>query len=75
MLFGKRFERARELQRRATGLDKPEEQARREQQEEEKLEKGDWFAMLFSSFYMLFLPAVAVLSLLVLIVCLIFGLL
>ncbi len=31
--------------------------------------------MLFSSFYMLFLPAVAVLSLLVLIVCLIFGLL
>ena len=75
MLFQKRYERARDAQRRASGLDKPEEQERRQQQEEEKLEKGDWFAMLFSSFYMLFLPAVGVLGLMVLIACLLFRLL
>lgn len=74
MLFEKRFQRARDTQRHASGLDREEERLRREQQEEEKPEKGDWFAMLFSAFYMLFLPAVGVLGLMVLVAYLVFGL-
>ena len=73
MLFENKFERARRVQREATGLDKEEEQERRRQQEKEKLEKGDLFSLLLSAFYSLFLPAVAVLVALVLLVCLLFG--
>ena len=74
MLFEKRFQRARRVQREATGLDREEEQERRRQQDEEKLEKGDWLAMLLSSFLTLFRPAVGILGLLVLIAYLLFGL-
>jgi hypothetical protein len=74
MLFEGKFRRARDTQRRASGLDQEEEQERRRQQEEEKTEKGDWFAMLFSAFYMLFLPAVGILGVIVLIAYLVFGL-
>ena len=38
-----------------------------------KLDKKDWFALLFSAFYTLFLPAVAVLVVLGLLVLLLFG--
>ncbi len=74
MLFEKKYDRAREVQRRASGLDKEEEQERRRFQPEEKLERGDWFAMLFSAFYTLFLPGVGVICLLLLIVALFFRL-
>jgi hypothetical protein len=74
MLFEGKFQRARRVQREATGLDKEEEQERRRQQEEEKPEKGDWFAMLFSAFYMLFLPAVGILGAIVALAYLILGL-
>ncbi len=74
MLFEGRLQRARRVQREATGLDKEEEQERRRQQPEEKTEKGDLFAMLFSAFYMLFLPAIAVLGAVVGLAYLILGL-
>ncbi|MBR4801126.1 MAG: hypothetical protein IK048_05630 [Clostridia bacterium] len=38
-----------------------------------KLEKKDWFALLFSAFYTLFLPAAVVLAILAISVLLIFG--
>ena len=38
-----------------------------------KLDKKDWFALLFSAFYSLFLPAVIVLAILAISVLLIFG--
>ncbi len=38
-----------------------------------KLDKRDWFALLFSAFYSLFLPAVVVLAILAISVLLIFG--
>lgn len=75
MLFEEKFKRARRVQREASGLDREEEQERRRLQEEEKLEKGDWFALLLSSFYTLFLPAVAVLGVMLLLACLFFRLL
>ncbi len=38
-----------------------------------KLDKKDWFALLFSAFYSLFLPAVVVLAILAISILLIFG--
>lgn len=75
MLFHGRYDRARRVQREASGLDQEEEQKRREEQPEEKLEKGDMAAMLFSSFFTLFLPAVGVLTAVVLLSMLLFRLL
>ena len=74
MLFEGKMQRARRVQREATGLDQEEEQERRRQQPDEKLEKGDLFAMLFSAFFTLFLPAAAVLGAVVGLAYLILGL-
>ena len=70
MLFQKRFDRARSLQRRMRGLTE-EEDAVRENEEflpekpeiKEELEKGDMFAMITAAFLTVFLPAVGVLLL------------
>ena len=60
MMFQKKFDRARKLQRQQRGLDDPERMRHREQ-EDMKLERGDFFAMIVSSFFMIFLPAIFVL--------------
>ena len=75
MQFENKFRRAQRAQRHALGLDQPEEQQRREKEERVELEKGDTFAMLFSAFYTLFLPAVAVLLGFVLLLMFLLGLL
>ena len=75
MQFDNKIHRAREAQRRALGLDQPEVQKARREEERVKLERGDLFSLLLSSFYMLFLPCVVVLCLLLMAVCLLFGML
>ena len=75
MQFDNKIHRAREAQRRALGLDQPEVQKARREEERAKLERGDLFSLLLSSFYMLFLPCVVVLCLLLMAVCLLFGML
>ena len=74
MQFGNKFTRARQAQRRALGLDDPVVRKARQEEERVKLERGDLFSMLLSAFHMIFLPCVGVLVLLVMAVCLIFGL-
>ena len=74
MQFGNKFYRARQAQRRALGLDDPEIRKARQEEKRVKLERGDLFSMLLSAFHMIFLPCVGVLVLLVMAVCLIFGL-
>ena len=74
MQFGNKFNRARQAQRRALGLDDPEIRKARQEEERVKLERGDLFSLLLSAFHMIFLPSVGVLVLLVMAVSLIFGL-
>ena len=73
MQFGNKFNRARQAQRRALGLDDPVVRKARQEEERVKLERGDLFSMLLSAFHMIFLPCVGVLVLLVMAVCLVFG--
>ena len=75
MQFENKVTRARKAQRRALGLDQPEEQQRRKKEEPAKLERGDLFAMLWSAFYTIFLPSVAVLVGFVVLIMFLFGLL
>lgn len=70
MLFRSKFDRARRTQRYKAGLDEDLSVNVREQEEKIELEKGDGFAMVLAAFLTIFLPAVAVLALLVLIGCL-----
>ena len=79
MLFQHRLDRARDLQRRQRGLDKEHANEEAEDLREtpalhEEMEKGDLPAMLLAGFLTVFLPAVAVLGLVVGVACLLFGL-
>ena len=79
MLFQHRLDRARDWQRRQRGLDKEPEELEGEDLREtpalhEEMEKGDLPAMLLAGFLTVFLPAVAVLGLVVGVACLLFGL-
>ena len=74
MAWDNKIQRARRAQRQALGLDEEQDEKRRRESEEIKLEKGDLPAMLASSFVMLFLPAVGVLLGLVFLIFLLFGL-
>ena len=79
MLFQHRLDRARDLQRRQRGLDKEPVELEAEDLREtpalhEEMEKGDLPAMLLAGFLTVFLPAVAVLGLVVGVACLLFGL-
>ena len=78
MLFQHRLDRARDLQRRQRGLDKEPANEEAEDLREtpalhEEMEKGDLPAMLLAGFLTVFLPAVAVLGLVVGVACLLFG--
>ena len=78
MLFQHRLDRARDLQRRQRGLDKEPAEPEAEDLREtpalhEEMEKGDLPAMLLAGFLTVFLPAVAVLGLVVGVACLLFG--
>ena len=79
MLFQHRLDRARDLQRRQRGLDKEPAELEAEDLREtpalhEEMEKGDLPAMLLAGFLTVFLPAVAVLGLVVGAAFLLFGL-
>ena len=74
MAWENKFQRARRAQRQALGLDEEQDEKRRRESENIKLEKGDLPAMLVSSFVTLFLPAVGVLLGFVLLIYLLFGL-
>ena len=87
MLFQKRLDRARNLQRRQRGLPELGEENKSVSPNEEELveierpspademEKGDMFALMFSGFLTIFLPAALILTALALLVCWMFGLL
>lgn len=73
MLFQGKLQRARRLQRRNRGLDEDPDAPVKEEEPVE-LERGDFFAMLVSSFVMIFLPAIGVLLGIVALTCLFFHL-
>ncbi len=87
MLFQKRLDRARNLQRRQRGLPELGEENKSVSPDEEELveierpspademEKGDMFALMLSGFLTIFLPAALILTALALLVCWMFGLL
>ena len=87
MLFQKRLDRARNLQRRQRGLPELGEETKSVSPDEEELveierpspademEKGDMFALMLSGFLTMFLPAALILTALALLVCWMFGLL
>jgi hypothetical protein len=87
MLFQKRLDRARNLQRRQRGLPELGEENKSVSPNEEELveierpspademEKGDMFALMLSGFLTIFLPAALILTALALLVCWMFGLL
>ncbi len=87
MLFQKRLDRARNLQRRQRGLPELGEENKSVSPNEEELveierpspademEKGDMFALMLSGFLTMFLPAALILTALALLVCWMFGLL
>jgi hypothetical protein len=87
MLFQKRLDRARNLQRRQRGLPELGEENKSVSPDEEELveierpspademEKGDMFALMLSGFLTMFLPAALILTALALLVCWMFGLL
>lgn len=75
MIFEGRFNRARKTQRYNSGMEEDLNIDVHEHEEKIKLEKGDFVSMLLASFYTLFLPAVAVLIVILAIALLFFRLL
>lgn len=71
MLFQKKFNRARKLQRRKRGLDENSDLPEK-WEEEVKLERGDFFAMLVAAFYTIFLPALLIMGGIILVAMLFF---
>lgn len=70
MLFQSKIDRAMALQRERSGRN---DEQQPEQDLSEQMEKGDLFAMLLSSLFVLVLPASLVLIALVFVACLLFG--